>query len=76
MRRSAERRKLAAMDEQRLVLDAALDRGVICGTLTVATGERRAFHGWLELNAALEAMLQTSCVRQSQDLPKPEAERR
>ena len=62
------------MDEQRLVLDAALDRSVIRGILTATTGERREFHGWLELNAALEAMLQTSCAREAQDLPKPGAE--
>jgi len=50
-----------------LVLDAALDRSVIRGILTAATGERRESHGWLELNAALE----TSCARKTQDLPKP-----
>ena len=54
-----------------LVLDAALDRSVIRGILTAATGERRESHGWLELNAALEATLETSCARKTQDLPKP-----
>ena len=45
------------MNTQRLILDATLERSVIRGTLTGATGERREFHGWLELNTALEAML-------------------
>jgi hypothetical protein len=47
------------MNEQRVILDAALERSVIRGTLTAAEGERRAFHGWLELHTALEAMLAT-----------------
>jgi hypothetical protein len=33
---------------RRVILDAAIDRSVICGTLTAPTGERRDFHGWLE----------------------------
>jgi hypothetical protein len=45
------------MTEQRVILDAAIERSVIRGTVTAATGERRDFHGWLELNTALEAIL-------------------
>jgi isocitrate dehydrogenase len=45
------------MTTQRLILDAELDRSVIRGALTTPIGERREFHGWLELNTALEAML-------------------
>jgi len=44
---------------RRLILDAAIDRSVIHGTLIAPTGDRREFHGWLELNTALEAMLAT-----------------
>jgi hypothetical protein len=40
-----------------VLLDAAIDRSVIRGTLTAPTGARRDFHGWLELSTALEAML-------------------
>ena len=47
------------MNQQRVILDAALERSVIRGTLIAATGERREFHGWLELNIALEAILST-----------------
>ena len=42
---------------QRLTIDAAIDSAVIRGTLTTPGGSRRDFHGWLELNTALEAML-------------------
>jgi hypothetical protein len=45
------------MNTQRVILDAVLERSVIRGTLTAAAGERREFHGWLELNTALEAIL-------------------
>jgi hypothetical protein len=45
--------------KRRLILDAAIGRSVIHGTLTAPTGDQRAFHGWLELNTALEAMLAT-----------------
>ena len=45
------------MNNQRVILDAALERSVIRGTLTATGGGRRDFHGWLELNTALEAML-------------------
>ena len=44
---------------RRLILDAAIDRSVIRGTLTACDGDQRDFHGWLELNTALEAMLDT-----------------
>jgi hypothetical protein len=43
--------------KRRVILDAAIDRSVIRGTLTAPTGDRRDFHGWLELATALEAML-------------------
>jgi hypothetical protein len=43
--------------KQRVILDAAIDRSVIRGTLTAPTGERRDFHGWLELSTALEKIL-------------------
>jgi hypothetical protein len=42
---------------RRLTLDATIDHSVIRGTLTTPSGERRDFHGWLELNTALESML-------------------
>ena len=57
MRRASGGAKLAAMRRQRVILDAAIERSVIRGTLTPATGARREFHGWLELTTALEAIL-------------------
>jgi hypothetical protein len=42
---------------RRVILDAAIDHSVIRGTLTAPTGERRDFHGWLELSTALEMIL-------------------
>ena len=51
------------MTKQRVILDAALDRSVIPGTVIAATGERREFHGWLELNTALEAILDPPAER-------------
>jgi hypothetical protein len=42
---------------RRVILDAAINRSVIHGTLTTPNGDRREFHGWLELNTALEAVL-------------------
>ena len=42
---------------QQLILDAAIDGSVIRGTLTAPTGKQRDFHGWLELNTALQGML-------------------
>ena len=49
-----------ASARQRVILDAILDHSVIRGTLTVPTGERREFHGWLEFNTMLEAILGTA----------------
>jgi hypothetical protein len=49
--------RLSGVTRQRVILDAAIERCVIRGTVTRATGERREFHGWLELNTALEAIL-------------------
>jgi hypothetical protein len=49
--------RLSGVTKQRLILDAAIERRVIRGTVTRAAGERREFHGWLELNTALEAIL-------------------
>ncbi len=53
------------MNKQRVILDAAIDRGVIRGTLTASSGEPREFHGWLEPNTALEAILAPSVDRQA-----------
>ena len=64
------------MNKQRLVVVAAIDRSVIHGTLTAATGEGREFHGWLELNATLEAVLNAPSLHEPQDPPKRDAERR
>ena len=58
-----------ATPKQRLILDAAIDRSVIHGTLTAPSGGRRDFHGWLELNTALEAALDTRAVRVPGDNP-------
>jgi hypothetical protein len=52
-----------AMPKQRVILDAAIDGSVIRGTLTTPTGERREFHGWLELNSALDAILGVAGTR-------------
>ena len=57
MRHPPGRATLAAMTKQQVILEAAIDRSVIQGTLTATSGERREFHGWLELSTALEAML-------------------
>ena len=48
-----------ATPKQRVIVDAAIDGSVIRGTLTAPSGERRDFHGWLELTTALEALLDT-----------------
>jgi hypothetical protein len=42
---------------RRVILDAAIERSVIRGMLTGPRGDQREFHGWLELNTALEAIL-------------------
>ena len=62
-----------ATPTQRLILDAAIDRSVIHGTLTAPSGDRRAFYGWLELNTALEATLDTCAVRARSDNPAASA---
>jgi hypothetical protein len=46
-----------ATPTRRVILDAAIDRSVMRGTLTAPSGERRDFHGWLELSTALEELL-------------------
>ena len=50
------------MNKQRVILDAAIDRGVVRGTLTASSGERCELPGWLELNTALEAMLAPALI--------------
>jgi hypothetical protein len=50
---------------RRVTLDAAIEHSVIRGTLTDPTGERREFHGWLEVNTALEATLDPQAARVS-----------
>ena len=62
-----------ATPTRRLILDAAIDRAVIHGTLTVPSGDRRDFHGWLELNTALEAALDTLADRAPRDDPAASA---
>jgi hypothetical protein len=42
---------------RQLIIEAAIDGSVIHGTLSTPTGQQRAFHGWIELNSALEALL-------------------
>jgi hypothetical protein len=65
LRPASGRATLAVMTttEQRVILDAAIERSVIRGTLTAPAGERREFHGWLELNTALEAILDLQTKR-------------
>lgn len=43
---------------RRVILEASIEGCVIRGILIAPDGERRNFHGWLELNAALEAVVQ------------------
>jgi hypothetical protein len=61
MRRTPSGATLAAMKQSStnrcLIIEAVIDRSVIRGTLTASAGEPREFHGWLELNTALEGML-------------------
>ena len=63
MRRPRARERLSGVTKQRVILDAAIKRSVIRGTVTAVTGERREFHGWLELNTALEAILNLEADR-------------
>jgi hypothetical protein len=64
---------------RRLTLDATIDHSVIRGTLITPTGHRRDFHGWLELNTALEAILDSGptsaagSARSSDSSPTTEA---
>jgi hypothetical protein len=62
-----------ATPKQRLILDAAIDWSVIHGTLTGPSGDRRDFHGWLELNTALEATLDARADRAPGDNPAASA---
>jgi hypothetical protein len=62
-----------ATPTQRLILDAAIDRSVIHGRLTATSGDRRDFHGWLELNTALEATLDPRADRAPSDNPAASA---
>lgn len=55
-------------DGKRVILDVAIDRSVIRGSLTAPTGERRDFHGWLELSTALEAILGPGAKREPDSL--------
>jgi len=48
---------------QRVILDAAIERSLIRGTLTAPAGDQQEFHGWLELNTALEAILDLQAER-------------
>ena len=62
-----------ATPKQRVILDAAIDGSVIRGTLTAHSGARRDFHGWLELNTALEAILDPHADRARNDSPAASA---
>jgi hypothetical protein len=65
MRGAPRASKLAAMlssTTRRLTIEASVDDSVIRGALIAPSGYRREFHGWLELNTALEAMLDTGRV--------------
>jgi hypothetical protein len=57
MRRPPALATLSGVTKQRVILEADIEGSAILGTLTAATGEGREFHGWLELNTALEAIL-------------------
>ena len=46
----------AAGANVRVVLELVPDTAVIAGTLRGPAGARQAFHGWIELAAALEAV--------------------
>jgi hypothetical protein len=77
MRHAPGQATLVAMNTatptQRLILDAAIDRSVIRSTLIAPSGDRRDFHGWLELNTALEATLDTRADRAPSDNPAASA---
>ena len=77
MRHAPGRATLAAMKtatpKQRVIVDAAIENSVIRGTLTAPTRGGRDFHGWLELNTALEATLDTRADRAPGDDPAASA---
>ena len=54
--------------KRRVILDAGIDRSVIRGTLTAPTGERRDFHGWIELNTAFAAILEPGADHRAKSL--------
>jgi hypothetical protein len=64
MRRACSPSTLLSVNSSthRVIMDAAIDRAVIHGTLTAPSGDRRDFYGWLELNTALETMLDSGGV--------------
>ena len=62
-----------AGNQRRLILDAAIDGSVISGTLRDPTGDARPFHGWLELNTAIEAAFRRDCGEQAVATPEPGA---
>jgi hypothetical protein len=62
-----------ATPTQWLILDGAIDQSVIHGMLTMPSGDRRDFHGWLELNTAQEAALDTRADRAPSDNPAASA---
>ena len=50
-----------------LILEATIEASVIRGTVTVASGDRRAFYGWLEFNTAIEAALRETAPECNSD---------
>jgi hypothetical protein len=60
------------INHRRVILDAAIDRSVIRGTLTAPTGERRDFHGWLELSTTLETILDPGADHETNSHPTSE----
>jgi hypothetical protein len=72
MPRTAGDARLAGMQSpeyRQVILKAAIDGSVIRGTLKATTGEQRDFHGWLELNTALEAILSGRADNDQCDAP-------
>jgi len=67
MRDGPGRATLACMQSttptRRVIRDAAIERSVIRDPLICPGGERRAFHAWLELNTALEPILDVQTGR-------------
>jgi hypothetical protein len=54
-------------ETRRLILGAAVDASVIRDTLITPADDKCGRHGWLELNAPLEAILDTSARCPSSD---------